>query len=231
MLQRHIEVRANVAPGRNHVEKFVSNALRLDIHEAKPGIGKLVGESGEQRCRVRGLLKVLAPSARILRDERYLANSCSNALRDRLAHMHERKAMVAPSNIRDGAKRAEPIATVRDFDICGRRCRPWRNALIESPFGSRIAQQIGEHGNNIVFFAARNERLGLTQLRCQIFPVASGHASGNDELRVALDEIRQSANLENRLEALFRCRLYKRAGIHDHNISRSSIIAGRIACS
>ena len=43
VLQRDIEVVADVVVAGNGCQQLVSDALRLDIHDAEPGIGKLVG--------------------------------------------------------------------------------------------------------------------------------------------------------------------------------------------
>ena len=93
----------------------------------------------------------------------------------------------------------------------------------------RIAQHARKHLDDVVFLAARHERLRLAKFARQIVAVSRRHAACHDELRGPFDEIRQVAYLENSLEALFGCGLNERARVHDHDIGRGRVIAYLIA--
>ena len=89
----------------------------------------------------------------------------------------------------------------------------------------RIAHHARKNLDDVVFFAARHERLRLAKFARQIVAVSRRHAACHNELRGPFDEIRQVAYLENSLEALFGCGLDERARVHDHDIGRGCVIA------
>ena len=89
----------------------------------------------------------------------------------------------------------------------------------------RIAQHARKNLHDVIFLAARHERLRLAKLACQVVAVSCRHAARHDELCGPFDEVRQVAYLENSLKALFGCCLDERARIHDHDVGRGCVIA------
>ena len=112
MLKRHVEILADVRLRCDNIEQLIAYALRLNVHKAEPGLGELVGKRCKKRGGVGGLGEIFAPAARVLRDERNFAHARLNAFGDRSANGLEREAVVAPTNIRNSAERAEAIAAV-----------------------------------------------------------------------------------------------------------------------
>ena len=103
MLERDIEVTADVFMLGNHVDEFIGHAFGLDVHNAKPCLSEFLGKLSHQPCQ--GLLfgKIVPPPSGVLRNKDNLACTCVDSICDIVTNLIVFEAMVATSNIRDCA--------------------------------------------------------------------------------------------------------------------------------
>ena len=69
MLERYVEVIADVGMSRDRLDKLVGHAFGLNVHDAEPGIGMALGQIRDEGRQRFAFPEVVAPSARILGDE------------------------------------------------------------------------------------------------------------------------------------------------------------------
>ena len=214
--------------------QLVGNAFGLDVHDAKPGVGKLVGQAGHKPCKRARRLEIVAPSAGVLRDKHYLTCTFPHAFGDIGANLVEGKAVIAPANVRDGAIGAETVAAVGDLHV-GASARDMEvgdgggTGCLPLEVGARDPQHAVDDGHYVVFFRARHESARLGEFAGKVVAVARRHAARNDQVGIARGYGVEVCHLEDRVDALFGCRLDKRAGIHHHNVGFFGLVANEIA--
>ena len=235
VLQRDVEVVAYVVVRGHGIQQLVGKAFGLDVHDAEPGLRELLGQRGHERRQRRRLVEVGAPAPRVLGDEHDLAGAGSHLGGDVCAHVVEREAAIAPADVRDGAVRAEPVATVGNLHVGERRGREGgkrRTGSFDfggsaacaqghggggSPARGVDAKRVGYDSGDIVLAAAWHERTRFHKLVRKILAVAGGHAAGHDERRARRD-VGHPGRIENGFDALLGGALDERAGVHHHGV-------------
>ena len=112
MLERDIQVRADVVAGGHDREQRIGDALRLQVHDAEPRVGKRFGQLVHEPGQIAISGKVLAPPPRILGDKIDLAGTIGPRALDFSIDVLEGEAVVASANGGNRAVGAEAVAAV-----------------------------------------------------------------------------------------------------------------------
>ena len=117
MLQRQVEVGADVGVGRYRVQQRVVHPFWLHVHDAEPRARMALGQRRHQRGQARRLFEVGAPAPRVLSDQHDLPHAARHVRVHLGAHVLQGKAAVAPADEGDGAVGAEAVAPVRYLHV------------------------------------------------------------------------------------------------------------------
>ena len=113
VLERDVEIRADVVVFGNRLQQLVGDTFRLNVHNPEPGLGEFVRKGADKPSQARFVFEILTPTSRILGDEHDLLHTLGHVNGNIRANGFVVEAVVPAADIGDGAVRAESVAPVR----------------------------------------------------------------------------------------------------------------------
>ena len=176
MLERYVDVVADVAVACNGIDGVVGEGGRVGVVQAYPFSAGLGGQPVEQRAQTAFAIEVQTVVGGILRNDNQLFDALGDHPFGFVQNVLDRARLVAAANHRDGAVRAAAVAAFGNLQEC---VMLW-SAL--NSFGLEAFAEFGFQRVDQFFpFAHAVEAVDFRQLCAKLVAVAFYEASDGDD--------------------------------------------------
>ena len=132
MLQRQVDVLADLRLARNRLDELVAEVLRVAVERADPLELRHLDDLAQELRKLRRTVEVAAVLRRVLGDQDDFAHAVLRQVAHLVADVLDAAAAVVAADVRDGAEGAAVVAALCDLDISRvrRRRRDARRVLV-----------------------------------------------------------------------------------------------------
>ena len=227
VLDGDVDVGQHLRDVANCGDELLGHALGLQVENAHPAtVGAHdLSYLSKKRGKSSGLLEVGAPDAGVLPNEDDLSNSAVHEGAYLITDLVRIAGAVAPTNVRNGTKGAEPVAALGDLHVGTRAVHGAQHALGDA--GRNVALQAQHAIHNVydtVLVVGVHEGRNLGKLVRERGTVARRNAAAHNDGEGATLVLLLLRNLEGGIERLLRGRDEKGAGVDKREVGLIGIV-------